>query len=370
MTETKKKKVLSIDGGGVKGIIPARILQEIETRTSKAICELFDIITGTSTGGLLALGLTAPIFTINGNGVISSTPDPRYSATELVQFYLERSKEIFPKSSLIREIKTGFGLWGSKYDRVPLDTILEEVFNGTLLSWSLCPVFIPIYSLDHDKPFIASSIYARTECDFYMKDIAGATTAAPTYFDPKTFKSFATTLGHNYQGVDGGIYANNPELIGLTAVYIMHPDLDVDDIVLCSLGCGREIFSYLTQASIEAEGKLTSLDMENTLSETQPTNIRYSSDNGEIGWLKNRHIIDRMIDAESAIAETAITAMLKRTNHFRFQPTVCSGMIPRLPAMDDSSDDSLKFLLALAEDFITKNSNDIDNLCKELMENK
>ncbi|NDA90811.1 MAG: hypothetical protein EBY20_07935 [Alphaproteobacteria bacterium] len=104
-------KVLSIDGGGVRGIIPARILQEIETRTNKPISKLFNIVSGTSTGGLLTLAITKP----DGQG------NPEFSAEYLVRLYMERSKEIFAKPSIIRKIKTGFGLWGSKYDRAAYD---------------------------------------------------------------------------------------------------------------------------------------------------------------------------------------------------------------------------------------------------------
>ena len=89
-------KVLSIDGGGVRGIIPARILQEIETRTGKHTSQLFNIISGTSTGGLLALGITKP----NKEG------NPGFFAENIVELYMERSREIFAKPSIIRKIKT------------------------------------------------------------------------------------------------------------------------------------------------------------------------------------------------------------------------------------------------------------------------
>ena len=78
-------RVLSIDGGGIRGIIPALMLGEIERRTNKPIAELFDLIAGTSTGGILALGLTVP------------GPDgkPKYCADELVQLYKEEGPRIF-----------------------------------------------------------------------------------------------------------------------------------------------------------------------------------------------------------------------------------------------------------------------------------
>lgn len=316
-------KVLSIDGGGVRGIIPARILKEIETRTNKPISKLFNIVSGTSTGGLLTLAITKP----NTQG------NPEFSAKNLVDLYMERSKEIFAKPSIIRKIKTGFGLWGSKYDRAAYDKILLQIFKGTLLSQSLCPVFIPIYSLGNSKPFIASTYFAarNKENDFYLRDIAGAASAAPTYFDPKKFRSpNSTTI---YQGVDGGIYANNPELIGVTGVYLLHPSFEIGNIILLSLGTGDTV-----------------------------KNNQNSGNDGDIGWLKNKDIIGSMMDAESAIAETAVTAMLKNSNHFRFQLHLPS----ELADMDNSSDNNLNALLEAAEDFIQQNTLSIDNLCKKL----
>ena len=316
-------KVLSIDGVGVRGIIPARILQEIETRTNKPISKLFNIVSGTSTGGLLTLAITKP----DGQG------NPEFSAEYLVRLYMERSKEIFAKPSIIRKIKTGFGLWGSKYDRAAYDEILLQIFKDNLLSQSLCPVFIPIYSLGNSKPFIASTYFAarNKENDFYLRDIAGAASAAPTYFDPKKFRSpNGTTI---YQGVDGGIYANNPELIGVTGVYLVHPSFEIGNIILLSLGTGDTV-----------------------------KNNQNSGNDGDIGWLKNKDIIGNMMDAESAIAETAVTAMLKNSNHFRFQLHLPS----ELADMDNSNHNNLNALLEAAEDFIQQNTYSIDNLCKKL----
>ena len=316
-------KVLSIDGGGVRGIIPARILQEIETRTNKPISKLFNIVSGTSTGGLLTLAITKP----DGQG------NPEFSAEYLVRLYMERSKEIFAKPSIIRKIKTGFGLWGSKYDRADYDEILLQIFKDNLLSQSLCPIFIPIYSLGNSKPFIASTYFAarNKENDFYLRDIAGAASAAPTYFDPKKFRSpNSTTI---YQGVDGGIYANNPELIGVTGVYLLDPSFEIGNIILLSLGTGDTV-----------------------------KNNQNSGNDGDIGWLKNKDIIGNMMDAESAIAETAVTAMLKNSNHFRFQLHLPN----ELAAMDNSSDSNLNALLEAAENFIQQNTHSIDNLCKKL----
>ena len=276
----------------------------------------------TSTGGLITSALITP----NQNGT------PRYNAKDLMNFYLNDLLNIFAPS-IFRKLLTGFGLWGSKYDRSNYDQILLQTFGNTLLSQALCPIFIPIYAIDKNKPFIASSFFAKQSNtnDFYLKDIVAATSAAPTYFTPVKFKNLDNSV--SYTGADGGIYANNPELVGITGVYIMYPHLEIQNIVLLSIGTGES---------------------------QQDINTKHNGNDGEIGWLKNKDIIGDMIDAESVLAEAAITAMLKHNSHFRFQVSLPKNLL----AMDNSSSSNLSALVTVAEDFITQNSEQIDALCK------
>src|SRR6476646_6047412 len=103
-------KVLAIDGGGIRGVIPAMLLTEIEKRTGRAIAELFDVIAGTSTGGILALGLTKH----------NSSGKPAYSAADLVHLYEAEGQKIFPKSSLSKI----HSLFNEKYPAIGIETVL------------------------------------------------------------------------------------------------------------------------------------------------------------------------------------------------------------------------------------------------------
>ncbi|MEL6412994.1 MAG: patatin-like phospholipase family protein, partial [Bacteroidota bacterium] len=140
-----KKYVLSIDGGGVRGIVAARILQEIETRTGKRIHELFDLIIGNSTGGILALGLAMP------------DPDKqeqsKYTAHDLVKFYQDNCAKIFPQG-LCYQLMAGWGLWAPKYSRASLDSILHHYMQETMLSETLVPVAVTSYSLNYAAPHL------------------------------------------------------------------------------------------------------------------------------------------------------------------------------------------------------------------------
>lgn len=182
----KKYIILSIDGGGVRGIIPARILQEIEKQTGKQIYQMVDTISGNSTGGIIALALVAP----NQNKVDSSLSHNKFNAKDLVDLYRNQSKDIFQKSFL-RNIKIGYGAWGPRYDRSNLDKILSNKFGNTMLSETLKPVLIFSFSLNTSEGHIWNSQLSKQnpQKDFYLKDIAAATSAAPTYFAPSKFSN-------------------------------------------------------------------------------------------------------------------------------------------------------------------------------------
>lgn len=252
-------RILSIDGGGVRGLIPARILCALEEIAHKPISELFDLVVGTSTGGLIALGLVCP----------NKDKAPQCSAKDILNFYLEKSNQIFQRSFL-RSIFTGDGLWSAKYDRKTFDTILEELFKDTLLSQALLPTIIPTYSLQKGYPTVFTSWRSvKDQSDYYMRDIAGATTAAPTYFDPKVFYD---TKGELHINIDGGVFANNPETIGVTEALQLNPKLSRNNLYVLSIGTGAPKLN-------QEASKLTN--------------------SGVIGWVIKANLIDLMIDADN-----------------------------------------------------------------------
>ncbi|HEY9608907.1 patatin-like phospholipase family protein, partial [Allocoleopsis sp.] len=125
MTEEKsndfkfKFKILSIDGGGIRGIVPAKILAEIEKQTKKPISSLFDLIAGTSTGGILAAGLTLPK---------PNTKEPKYTAEDLIKIYRERGGEIFYEPFLEKIMKLD-DISRPKYSSDGRDKVLKEFFG-------------------------------------------------------------------------------------------------------------------------------------------------------------------------------------------------------------------------------------------------
>lgn len=131
---------------------------------------------------------------------------------------------------------SGYGLWGSKYDRKNLDAILKIIFQDAKISETLIPVYAPIYLINDDNIQVINTISAKEDKknDFYIRDIAGTTTAAPTYFAPKKLDNTLDNV--NYLGSDGGLYANDPEIISILIDIDILQKLDVENILIISIG--------------------------------------------------------------------------------------------------------------------------------------
>lgn len=228
---TKTFKVLSIDGGGIKGLYSARILEQFEQTFECHIADYFDLICGTSTGGLIALGLSLKI-----------------PISEISNLYYSRGKQIFRKrgniSSLLKQL-----FLGSKYDNKELEKALQEMFRDCTLADSHCLLCIPAFSLTDGRPFIFKydHIEGRLNRDNKTKyvNVALATSAAPTYLPIITIENY-----YDRQFTDGGVYANNPTLIGVAEAfkYFVGKDKKFQQLMVMSIGSletnpGRRFFA-------------------------------------------------------------------------------------------------------------------------------
>ena len=165
-------RILSIDGGGIRGIIPATVLSEIERRTGRHVAELFDVIAGTSTGGILACGLTLP----------DSAGHPARTAAELVRMYVDEGPRIFPHEFLGR-IRS---LVDEKYPQKGIESVLQTYMGDAMLSDTLTEIVVTAYDIERRRPFFFRSARARADAryDFPLRMVARSTSAAPTYFEP------------------------------------------------------------------------------------------------------------------------------------------------------------------------------------------
>lgn len=219
-------KILSIDGGGIRGIIPAMILSEIETRTKKPICQLFDLIAGTSTGGIIALGLTKP----NKDG------KPAHQAQDFVRLYEMDGPKIFYQP-LYRKINNLGSLLDEKYSAKNLEDVLDYYFKNAYLTDALTNVLVTGYEIERRSAFFFKSHKAKTDPrrNFLMKHIARATSAAPTYFEPEKIPT--EDLEEYFALIDGGVFAGNPAMCAYVEALSMFPK--EKDFLMVSLGTGN-----------------------------------------------------------------------------------------------------------------------------------
>lgn len=211
-------RILSIDGGGIRGIFPATFLAGLEARylDGNSIAQYFDLIVGTSTGGIIALGLGAGL-----------------TAAELSGLYLERGGEIFPPGSAIyRCFRAVSGLFKYRYDRVAMMRIMSQCFGDRILGQSQYRLCIPSCDGRHGDLYVFKTPHHpdyRLDFKEKMADVAAATAAAPTYFRP--FER------DGYTFLDGGIWANNPVMVGLIEALSCFT-VPRERIRILSLGCG------------------------------------------------------------------------------------------------------------------------------------
>ena len=210
-------RVLAIDGGGMRGIIPALVVAEIERRTGRPAAQLFDLIVGTSTGALLALGL--------------STGQAAHSAREIADFYEHEGAAIF-STGFATMVSLG-GFLGPKYSPRGLKQALGRHFGDARINEARTLVEIPAYEIEDRKHFFfRSDVHS-----FFLRDVARAATAAPAYFPPVTLPVDRRVNGKGYVAlIDGGVFANNPAPYALAAASRVRPASS--DVLLVSLGTG------------------------------------------------------------------------------------------------------------------------------------
>lgn len=217
----KPFKILSIDGGGILGLLPCLMLAELEKRflNGDPIGRHFDMVTGTSTGGIIALGL--------GQGK---------SAQEISKLYIERGEYIFPGNWLVRRLR-GLGQWiVSPYDRRNLENELRREFGDAVFGTSAIATCIPSFEGRYGEPYVFKTPHHpdyKKDQHEKIVDVALATAAAPTYF--------AAVQRDGYVFADGGIWANNPCMIGLVDALTCF-DIDRTQVRLLSLGCGQSTY--------------------------------------------------------------------------------------------------------------------------------
>jgi patatin-like phospholipase/acyl hydrolase len=317
----ERMRVLSIDGGGIRGIIPALVLAEVERRTDRRVHELFDLIAGTSTGGIIALAMTVP------------GPDgrSRWKASQLAELYRDKGGEIFSRS-LWQRIRSAEGVLDERYPATGLEAELERHFGDARLRDALTPVLVTAYELERRKPFFFRSARAAGDptFDYPMRIAARATSAAPTVFEPELAVNDAD--GQRYALVDGGVFANNPSMCAYAELLVT--DLGTD-VLMLSLGTGQL---------------------------TRPIHYEQARDWGLLQWA--RPALDVVFDGVSDTTEFELEQLLGPERHVRLQTELDQGASDNL---DDASPENIAKLESKARQLIEESDAELDRVCGELV---
>jgi len=212
-------RILSLDGGGVKGTFTAAVLSELESISKRRIYEYFDLITGTSTGGIIAIAL--------GLGV---------PASEILEFYVEKGPKIFPALGVKKKSQHLLRwLFRTKYGQEPLLHAINAVTGNRRLGDSKVRLVIPSFNaVNGDVYLFKTSHHDRLRRDYLRPavEVALATSAAPTYFPAFEGKDGLACI-------DGGVWANCPAAVGIIeAISVLGRRLE--DVEVLSIGTTDE----------------------------------------------------------------------------------------------------------------------------------
>jgi len=345
-TYGKSITILSIDGGGIRGIIPGVILAFLESELQKLdgddarLADYFDVISGTSTGGLVTAMLTAP----------NKENRPIFAAKDITNFYLDHCPKIFPQEHYNylpgAAEKVVKAVSGPRYDGKYLHGLLQEKLGDIKLSQTLTNVVIPTFDIKFLQPTIFSSymVKHRPILDAKLRDICIGTSAAPTYLPAHYFENKDSNGSvREFHLIDGGVAANNPALVAMNAVTRevsrgntdfspMHP-LEYNKFIVLSLGTGTP----------KEEGKYSA---------------HQAATWGVLGWLTSggsTPLIDAFSQASSDMVDfhlsTVFHALQSEENYLRIQDDTLTG---DLSSVDIATKENLNGLVEVGEKMLKK----------------
>lgn len=334
----QKLCILSIDGGGLRGLIPVKILQHIEAITGKSTQKMFKLISGTSTGALIACGISL----LDKSGTTS-----RYNLQELEDIYTTKADEIFPRHSWLTSPFFWLRAWAfPKHYPTGLHKELTRLFNNLVdikdgtarLANCAPPLFITSYDIKNNKTIFFKSRYADDGLNESLYKICRATSAAPTYLPAFSFR-----YDHaNRTFVDGGVFMNNPSLGALVELWKHKGEkiyggstTEDDEIYLLSIGTGHYTGEIISGTNI-----------------------------GKIGWA--RPISDIMMAGQSQTADYQVKEALTFANNINYLRLDVDINDANFKEMDDSSKKTQAYLLKLFDEQYLRNSTKQEQLNKFL----
>jgi patatin-like phospholipase/acyl hydrolase len=316
-------RVLSLDGGGVRGVMAATIAAELERLAGVPIVELFDLFSGSSAGASLALLLNKP----GANGGAA------FSAAACAERYLRDINRIFRRSRL-HALRALGGLRRPRCSMRTVQDALDRTFGDAQLKDAVCDLLLPVYDVRQGalRLFTRRAAARDPRDNFFMRDVARATSAAPTWFPIARIRSVA---GHaSIDLVDGGVFARNPAACALVEAMRLHGPRA--RYLVVSIGTGR----FQNGARDLGGGPL---------------------ERGLWGWIP--HLADLFFGSQSAIADWQARSLLEEHRFFRLEPPLARDR----HAVEDASPENLRALQRAALDYVRQHAAELTRLAGLLL---
>lgn len=331
----KSNRILSLSGGGVKGIAELVVLAEIEERTGKFISELFPIITGTSVGGLIGALLTIP--KEPGSNVA------KYSAKDALKIFTDASPKIFEHHWYdgIKQIFT------HKHSQGPLKEILDHHLAELRLDDTTSRLIIPVTDLaSTDKEIKIFDSQDSYSPHIRVQDVLLATTAAPTYFKPVTnkehIKGYENQEDALYAYADGGLWANRPAYEALK---------------ILKNGHSRE-----ENAKILDDTMVLSLNFDNDREAS--SSIPKIGFDGLIGWLVKGKLVSRLMQSSEDSSTAEVRVDLPGEDEF---VEVKLPITKETSSLDNSNPKNIEALVAVGRKYVEDHTEQLQKLCDNLV---
>lgn len=327
--------ILSIDGGGMKGIVSALVLIELEDILKKYtgantvyLVDYFDLIAGTSTGSILAALLLCP----------NDCNRPKYTASDALNLYLTKGKTMFQTNPL-HKLRTLGGLIGPKYKNKALVAELNSYFGSVKTAELLKPCLLTSYNMTtRDSLFFNSLSSLKSEDrNFNLADAVLASTAAPTFFPPSCIKSYNSCEDCL---VDGGVFANNPSLCALIEALKLERTKNITDTMVLSIGNVYSAKSY------------------------DYNKVKHW---GAINWAFP--LLDVLMDASEQTVDYQLNKLYSTLGVSNQYLRVVANVKENVPSMDDTSQKAIDRLLEIGNELVKKKHRDLEHYARMLFDN-
>ncbi|XP_015890108.3 patatin-like protein 2 [Ziziphus jujuba] len=341
-----KVTVLTIDGGGIRGIIPGILLAFLESQlqaldgSNARLADYFDVIAGTSTGGLVTTMLAAP----------NKDNRPLYAAKDISTFYLEHCPKIFSqenRDNFQTNPSAGFFDWGPKYDGEYLHSLAKNLLGDLTIKQTLTNVVIPTFDIKRLQPVIFTSNEGKRKPtkDALLSDVCIGTSAAPTYLPAHYFETKDNDGNpYTFDLIDGGVAANNPTMVAITEISMeitMKYSTEFPEIT--PMDSRRMLVLSLGTGAAEHEEKY---------------NAKRASEWGLLPWVYNNGsspILDIFSHASSDMVDIHVSTLFQSSNsnknYLRIQDDTLTGDDASL---DVATEKNLKRLVEIGEQLLKK----------------